>query len=653
MYLKEIQGLRVFAALLVAVYHIWFGRVSGGVDAFFVIAGFFVYQSFFKSGGPGWDDVLRLYKRTAARIVPSASIVILATCVGFLVLQVDSLWVSQIKSALASILFVENWRLALASVDYLAQGVTPSPFQQMWALSVQVQMYLILPLLLYALATVLRRLRLSQGWFAGGVALLLAASFVYALVSVARDQAFAYFDTFARMWEFLAGVMLAFCLPMLRLGPVAAKRLGYAALIVLGGFAMVIPVGNSFPGLAAVVPVLATAAVIVAASNHAGMGLLTNPLMQRLGDLSFTFYLWHWPILVAVWMMTGERSLGLGTGLAIIVAAGLLAWATYALAERPFRRSAVASGPILKALLASAVLMLPAVGAAGFWAWRYVEARDTATRELIAFRRGGTARTVVPGTVIARQDLANGARGCIQTRGHDTPIECVFGDREGGNTFVLVGGSHSQQWLPAFELLAAETPGMRIILMTKGNCPLTLSDDGVDLHDSANCLSWNRQVLDRIRDIRPAAVVSLLSWTSVRASTSGGSETIPDGFREAWAALEDTPVLAIRDNPRAPFDFVNCVARAGPEATECAVTRDSVMDDSVLTAAPLPDNVRLIDLTDLFCDAELCRPVEDNILRYRDDNHISATFARSLAPELRRWVDPVLVRASLASGSRD
>lgn len=626
MYLKEVQGLRIVAALLVAVYHIWFLRVSGGVDAFFVIAGFFLYRTLFKDGMPDWTRVGLYYKRTLARVLPSASVVITATCLLFFIFDIDSIWPSQIKSAIAALFFVENWWLASESTNYLSRDDLPSPFQQMWALSVQMQLYLTLPVVLLVVA------KLSSGG-AGRTTLVLAGlfalAFAYALFETARNQPFAYFNTGARVWEFLAGVLLACSLSRIRCSERVAKGLGYGALLVLVTFAAVLPVATLFPGIAALIPVLATMAIIVAATNGGNIEVLNAPITQKLGDISFTFYLWHWPLLILVWQLTGELQIGLLPGLAIILVSGILAYGTYEYCEKPFRRSRLATGNGLVAVSASLALMLPALGAAGLWSLAYIDSRDTARAELRAFTRGEAVEApFVPATIIAKSDVPRVyGKGCVQRWGKDDVLECTFGNPEGSVLAVLVGGSHSAHWLPALEDVAKARTELKIITMLKGNCPLAAAPGDLDLQ--ADCLRWSQTVIDRVHSLAPDVVVSLL--TSTRGPKGVSLEHVPSEFHETWSALEDHRILAVRDTPRAPYNILDCVARLGPEHPACF--RD---EEIALTLGPdpvpdLPPHIFPLDLTDHLCPTGTCPSVIDGVLVHRDASHVTATFAASLA----------------------
>ncbi|RWR26049.1 acyltransferase [Sinirhodobacter populi] len=637
-YLKEIQGLRVVAALLVAVYHIWFHRVSGGVDAFFVISGFFLMRGFLKTEVLGWSEIVRYWQRTLARIVPSASIVILTTCVLFALFGTDMLWSNWIKSGIAALLMVENWWLMKNGVDYLSMGQVPTPFQQMWALSVQMQVYFLLPLVIAGAFTLLNR-------FGAGrlrtplISALTILSFAYALHATHVDQPAAYFNTAARIWEFLVGSLLALVLAKITMPRRAAKVLGWTSLAVLATFAALIPVAEAFPGLPTLVPVGATVGIIIAAQNGGNIRILTNEPMQWLGNLSFTFYLWHWPLYILVWNRTRSPDVGFALGLGIIIAAFILAVLTWALVERPFRQSRlVNAGPFL-AFSVCLLAMAPAGLSVGFWAIHYKLLRSAAIEEQMAVLRGAPSSELVPATLIAREDIPVSYKdGCYQANfeRYDL-VECSYGNQDGPIVVVLAGGSHALQWLPALQRTATENTELKIVNMIKSGCTFTLTLEGISVDSVPEaCLEWNRRAVDRIHEIAPDLVIT----TGTRVDESG--EIIPEGYRAAWMALGDIPILAIRDNPRAQFDIAACVSLYGPDARSCALPRDKNLNDEIFSARNEPPNVTFANLSDVFCGAEVCPPTRDGILIYRDSNHLTATYAANLAPRIADQINRII-----------
>ncbi|WP_049773675.1 acyltransferase family protein [Salisediminibacterium selenitireducens] len=225
-YRPEIEGVRAVAALLVSVYHIWFGTVSGGVDVFFLVSGFLITTTllagYIKQGELRIGHYL---SRLAVRLFPMAYLVLAVTAAGSLIILPEIRYGQTVQEITAAALYMENWQLALNQVDYLAQNLEASPVQHYWALSMQGQFYLLWPvvimvgILIYRLAKHQYPLRKVLLVVMGSVFTL---SFLYSIWMTDRLQAWAYFDTGARVWEFAAGGLLALLLPMFRLNRTVA-----------------------------------------------------------------------------------------------------------------------------------------------------------------------------------------------------------------------------------------------------------------------------------------------------------------------------------------------------------------------------------------------------------------------------------------------
>ncbi|HZY67397.1 MAG TPA: acyltransferase, partial [Devosia sp.] len=398
-YLEEVQGLRTVAALLVAVYHIWLHRVSGGVDVFFVVAGYFLVAGLARREPLGLRHLVEYYGATARRVLPGATLVILATIVAAWLWMPDALWRAQIVHAFASLLFVENWWLAREATDYLQQGLETSPFQQLWALSLQMQVYLLFPIV-YLVGSAAARLlraspRLGTTLLFGAVAV---ASFVFSVAFTSVDQPVAYFISLTRLWEFAAGALLALWIGRFTLPPLAAKLLGWAGLVALVALGAVLDVSRQFPGYLALIPVAAALAIIVSASNGGNLRLLNNRQMTGAADMSFAFYLWHWPLLIFLRYRLGSADVGLVGGLAVLGGAAVLAYASTSLLEQPLRRwTWLATRPVASIALPILLLLAPA---AATQAWsQLLDSRIAAAREARDLVLAGPALRVPPGTV--------------------------------------------------------------------------------------------------------------------------------------------------------------------------------------------------------------------------------------------------------------
>ena len=658
-YRPEIQGIRAVAALLVAAYHIWFNRVSGAVDVFFVVSSFLVFTSLLNAAErQGAVRPLAFWGRLVKRLLPAAYIVIVAIVVAAVWLLPAVRWPMTIREALASTLYFENWQLASMSVDYLARETPPSPFQHFWALSVQGQFYVLAPLLFVLLIALQRRFKLPlRGLFAAALAVVFTGSLGYSIYLTAFNQPLAYFHTLTRLWEFCIGGFLVLTLPSLRLGNGPRIILGWLGLLGLVSCGALFQVSTGFPGALALWPTLAAALIIVAGTTQGALGadrVLSSPPLMRFGDISYAFYLWHWPLLIFYRVYAEVSSVGVLAGLIIIVIAAALSWATTKFIESPIRFSAIGQARPVRALALGGLLAGIVVGVIGIWGYIYVDARKEDQRRIAlddpdypgarilmaGYQYQGKANVeYAPGPLGIRRDVPGFVRdGCRQALLETVPTVCRYGDPESAVRVAVVGGSHSGHWIPTFRVLA-ERHGWEIITMIKSSCRLTteavLTDQGKPY---PQCSAWNDAVIELLVDDPPTFVFA------VGTRGKGSAEHVPDGNVEQWLKLEQAaiPVIAVRDTPWMSFEVAECVERHGPDADRCKRSRASLLaaENPALTAA-IPANVRYIDLNRYICPADDCLPVIGNVQVYRDRHHLSATYARTLADPLDQALEPI------------
>ena len=667
----EIDGLRAVAVLLVAVYHIWLGRVSGGVDVFLMLSGFLVTGSLLRAAGRGGIGIGAFLGRLAARLLPTAALVIAAVLLCTRLLLPEPRWRDVLGEAFASALHHLNWSLALDAVDYLARGEETSPLQHFWSLSVQGQFYVLWPLLIAA--AVWAAGRSGRGPRTGVLVALVAVfalSLAYSVHATRNDQPWAYFDTGARLWEFALGGLLALALPHLRLPLAVRIALGWAGLAALVLCGVLLQVSTVFPGHAALWPTLAAAAVIAAGTTGARAGadrLLTLRPARYLGSVSYALYLWHWPVLVFYLAATGRTLASPVGGAAVLVVSVVLAAATTPVADRlaalgrrpgaagpgsPRRAGAVVPalrGPALRGAAVGLACLLPVLLVAGAWSAR-LDADQRRWEELLADGRsypgaavlagGGNAaraldRPVYPDPARASEDVpATYGDGCNQTIADAEVITCVYGAESPERTVALVGGSHAAHWFPALERVALDRD-WRLVNIVKGSCLFTDAPQTYKGAPYTACAEWNRGVMAELAALEPDAVFTTGTTTSLDASAGFGEEQVVDGYVERWRELEamGVEVVAVRDTPRFGFDVPDCLAASTPE--ECSVEPGTSMAaTSPLESVRVPGNVTVLDLNDLICEPAVCRPVVGNVLVYWDGSHIGATFMRTLAPEL-------------------
>ena len=298
-----------------------------------------------------------------------------------------TLWDKTIQQTLASIFYVENWQLAHDAVDYLAQGRAASPVQHYWALSTQGQIYFLWPIVFAASIAVAARLRVrARTIIAGAFAGIFVVSFALSIVETQNNQTFAYFNTFARLWEFCLGAWLAIQ-PRVALNKqlrVAFGWIGLTGIVVCGA---IFQVSQVFPGYAALWPVGCAVLILMAGPSGSRFGadrLLASRPLVYIGGISYGLYLWHWPVLVFYRWFTDFVGVGLVAGLGVLTASMALAAISTRFVENPLRFSGVtlATPRRLAAFVAAGVI--PALLVSAAWADYYVRQKQYDERPISA-----------------------------------------------------------------------------------------------------------------------------------------------------------------------------------------------------------------------------------------------------------------------------
>ena len=414
-YRYDLDGLRGVAIALVAMFHVWFGRVSGGVDVFLALSGFFFGGKILRAAlDPAVSlspvaEVIRLIRR----LVPALVVVLAASAVLTFLVQPQTRWETFADQSLASLGYYQNWELASTASNYLRAGEAVTPLQHIWSMSVQGQFYIAFLLLVAGFAYALRRRSHLRGAFVALLSVLTLASFIYAIVAHQADQTTAYYNSFARAWELLLGALVGALVPHVRwpmwLRTVVAA-VALAAVLSCGAF---IDGVEEFPGPWALVPVGATVLMILAGANlQARPGstdelplpnrlLATAPLVA-LGAMAYSLYLWHWPLLIFWLSYTGHPHANFVEGAAILLVSGVLAYLTARLVEDPLRRPRhhVRRGPLLGLLAAAAAPADDGAGFDGGAARRHTDRNLihlASARHRLARRRQGAQRAQPPG----------------------------------------------------------------------------------------------------------------------------------------------------------------------------------------------------------------------------------------------------------------
>lgn len=655
-YRPEVQGLRALAVLMVVAYHVWLGRVSGGVDIFLLISAFLLTLSFVRkveSGRP--FGLLTYWLHLFKRLLPAAVVVILAVLAGTWLILPQSRWPQVLDQAWASLLYQQNWLLADTAVDYYAQDhAGASPLQHFWSLSIQGQVFILWPLIFAAGGLALAGLRrtplASRVSYRGLLAVvfggIFAVSLAFSIDQTNTNQAYAYFDTHARLWEFALGSLVALSLPYLTPGPVLRLVLGWVGLVGMLSCGLLLTVDRSFPGFVALWPTLSAAAIIVAGDTGSRFGvdrILRTRIAVALGDNSYALYLWHWPILVFALAATGVEAPNLMQGLGIVGTALLLAVLTTRFVEKPLRDW---RWPKLRAWRTAVVVVACGAILAGPVAvWQTtLTAEESATaaqpRELtpgaavLAPERAGQpapAARVIPGPVALDNDWAGIHAPCVDANATTDPI--LAGCRQeipsGPVTkrIVVLGDSHSQQYLAALAPIA-ESRGWELVTLLMPACRFGAESET----RSAECNAYNQASVTYVLEHQPDAVFTVASLTHEEAPFETEVPGYLDGVRPfADAGIE---IVGIRDNPRFTFSLPECVQRHGAEASRC----NPPLNESLVDPSPLENyrgqmpGLHLMDMSDFICAEGICPAVVGNVYVYKDDNHLTRTYVESMIP---------------------
>jgi hypothetical protein len=380
--------------------------------------------------------------------------------------------------------------------------------------------------------------------------------------------------------------------------------------------------------------------------------LLGSRPLVALGDISYGIYLWHWPILIFYRLYVGRTGMGMVDGLLILLSSILLAWVTTRFVENPIRSASRGNARPTRTLLVAGAVVGVALLVTAAWAMHFLRAREFDRRSLLlggadypgasaleeGFRYAGAANVpIFPDPLYVKDDLPdNYDDNCHQSHEDATAISCEYGDRSAGRTIAIVGGSHAAQWLPAFQRIAEQNP-WRIVTYTKSSCQLSADLSMTDAQHYLSCMDWNEQLLAELEALRPEIV-----FTTATRGVDRRDEIVHPGYLRQWEKLHamGIHVIAIRDNPWLGFEVPECVERLGGDAPACARSRaESLAAESPFASLePRPAGTSFIDLTRFFCDEKRCFPVAGNVLIYRDKHHVTAAYARTLAPALQRAI---------------
>ena len=659
----DIQGLRAVAVGLVVIFHIFPNLVTGGyvgVDVFFVISGYLISGLLLRRvERDGRVDFKQFYISRARRLLPAACLTLIVTGLAALFILPKSQLSGLGREILTSAFYVENFYLYFQGRDYLAADTAPSPLQHFWSLSIEEQFYIFWPLTIALGVMIANRFKISARVIILVFLTLITLTSFYLSVTISPKDPGAYFLTSTRVWELALGGLLAFGQPFLKL-PVYFSRLlrwlGLSAIVYSG---LTFTKATVFPGSAALIPTLGALALLLPRTPGAldPSSLLSSRPMVYIGDISYSLYLWHWPIIILGGYVVGGQLTLWQNGLAFALMITVSHVSKYYVEDK-FRHSkgiknsgrrtfGLSTAFLGGSIIAAALLIVPSLKS-----FNDIP-RDDLGDYIGAYALEGsqvfTPREFIPSASVAALDNpALYADGCHVTSQEDVPKPCIYGNPESALTIALVGDSHAAQYLPTLRRLA-ETQNFRIITHTKSSCPFL---DATTLQASGpytTCTTWNKAVMAELLALKPNVVVTAkFSSTTLAEAVPGQSNdtAVSNALKRHWKTLGEAgiSVVAIAYTPRFPNNVADCVSKPGNVLEDCDVDRASalVRFDHIRAAGELFPDATIANLNDRICTVETCSAVVGNILVYRDAHHLTATYARTLDRALGVFIEQAL-----------
>ena len=660
----DIEGLRAVAVVLVVLSHSGLALPGGyvGVDVFFVISGFLITRQLATEfAARNRISFAKFYARRVRRILPAATLVIVATLWASWKwdspLRVRSVSIDGLYSAFSGI----NWRLAAQGADYFQATVPPSPFQHYWSLAVEEQFYAVWPALLVIVGVLAGRRYGRRTALIWALLLIIGLSLYLSVSTTGSSPSWAYFGAQTRAWELALGAFVAITVEMwTKMPPAFASQMSWLGLMLILLAAWNYTNKTLFPGVAVIMPAIGSAFVIAGGCpgwpRGAELTLKQRP-MQFLGRISYSWYLWHWPVLMLL-PLAWHRQLSPIDKVYAVAGSLVLAVATFYVVEQPIRtRQALVRHP-RRGLVLGGVLVLISACSAGFIASSagipggssagvpVLGSRPTTLSEIekavvAAAELKALPAQITPPLLSAPHDFAD-SHDCFVSYKQTAPMPdggCTFGDPHGARTIVSVGDSHANAWFPAIDAWAASAH-WKFIQYAKAACPPGIYPADINPISHrvyTECNKWRDAVFARVAAMKPDVVLITSQMRVLAIDPTGMIQTI-DNFRGAGARvlyLEDTPfagkVGLIPD----------CLALNSKDIQRCSSTRsdpstrlEGMIQRTVEIAAAKRAGATLIDPLPWFCTATVCPPVIDGIVVYADNHHITATYDRWLASEM-------------------
>lgn len=633
-----------------------------GVDVFFVLSGYLITGLLAREvARSGRVRIGNFWARRMKRLLPaSATVLVFSTLITYLYLPLTQreAFGGDIVSAA---LYVVNWRLADRGVDYLAEDIGQSPVQHYWSLAVEEQFYVVWPILMLVIGILAARRWKPCAFAVLGVVTI--ASFVWSVQQTESSPATAYFVSTTRVWELGIGALLALAAARVAHLPSILRALGGWVGIAMIAYAVLVFDGSTtWPGANALVPTVGAALMIASGIERtpgSPQRLLSLKPMVWIGGLSYSIYLWHWPILVAAQVKYPDLQVRWMTLLAI--GSIIPAWLCHKYIENPVRfgepfkpsARALGLGGVLTAAGVVVGLALSASASTGgvkeaplAQAKGAAALLDPSNDDLVwsDIKSVDEMRPLPLDASSDRPPFYTDGSGCQVRGGDPKPKLCTWGDTSADQTVVILGDSKVAQWQTALDDIAKQE-GWKLVQITKSACPFT--DASVARSNRKDCRAWGKTALRDILRLKPDLVITSHRLnTALPAGKTSEKDSTQDAMAEGMASYWKTlvsagiPVAPLLDNPApSTAPVYECVAQNLKQLDDCAFERARGVAGSgapaALQAARMVPGVSVIDLTDTICpDGGRCSAVIGDVLLYRQGTHLTRTFIDSAEPQI-------------------
>jgi peptidoglycan/LPS O-acetylase OafA/YrhL len=661
----DIEGLRAIAVLCVVIAHSGIGLHSGfiGVDIFFVISGFLITRHIFLEAiKTNTISLAQFYARRILRILPASMFVLLCTLLASFIWLSPLQFLNYATDALWATFSAFNYRLAIDGTDYFNTTTIPTPFQHYWSLCVEEQFYFIWPLIMLVLAKLFSKKSYFGNIVSAVLLVIIAVSLYLSYTITISSQPWAYFGLHTRAWQMAIGALLA--VNIQKFANLPSRFASVLSWIGFGGLMYALATFTEttpYPSLWAVIPTLSTTLVVATGVNlnkASFESVFGGSIFQYIGKISYSWYLVHWPIMV-IFLLAGERN-NFVDQIASIVISFFVAVVHYYIIENPIRHNVAIKSKLKNTYILGLCLLLIAGSISGGLVYLKTKNLESKTNSQNSSEQ---QKAIIPDKTIDTeanlfkkieeatklkelpQNLENPletiekdkVNGCISLKEEVEINEksiCLKGDNTFTKTIAIIGDSHAHQWLDSIFKIA-EKNKYKVATYTKSACPILdiKSIDGTLKRDYTECYSWREEVLKRMAKLKPDIIIH----TGIIYK-----ESSPEKYREMIQKFQSITknVIQIVDNPQPQANLSECLVKNTNDITKCnfdtkkGLNGKTQRDAEIQVAKEL--GIQIVDTLPWFCDKDICPAIIDNIAVYRDNSHITNTYAKYLTNVLEQ-----------------